>query len=73
MSKVLPVKVSKPPVVVLPHTGAALPVGPTVGGAIALLGLGLLLLVRGRGAGCSASCEPTPVARGQLGRAEQVA
>jgi uncharacterized repeat protein (TIGR01451 family) len=45
VSKVLPVKVHKPPVVVLPHTGATLPVGPTVGGAVALLGLGLLLLV----------------------------
>ena len=45
VSKVLPVKVHKPPVVVLPHTGAPLPVGPTVGGAVALLGLGLLLLV----------------------------
>jgi uncharacterized repeat protein (TIGR01451 family) len=45
VSKVLPVKVSKPPVVVLPHTGSSLPVGPTVGGAIALLGLGLLLMV----------------------------
>jgi LPXTG-motif cell wall-anchored protein len=41
---VLPEKVGKPPVVVLPHTGASLPVGPTVGGAIALLGLGLLLM-----------------------------
>ena len=48
VSKVLPVKVSKPPVVVLPHTGAALPVGPTVGGALALLGLGLLLVAAGR-------------------------
>jgi uncharacterized repeat protein (TIGR01451 family) len=45
VSKVLPVKVHKPPVVVLPHTGATLPVGPTVGGAIAMLGLGLLLMV----------------------------
>ena len=45
VTKVLPVKVHKPPVVVLPHTGAALPVGPMVGGAIALLGLGLLLMV----------------------------
>jgi uncharacterized repeat protein (TIGR01451 family) len=45
VSKVLPVKVHKPPVVVLPHTGATLPVGPMVGGAVALLGLGLLLLV----------------------------
>ena len=44
VSKVLPVKVSKPPVVVLPHTGATLPVGPMLGGAVALLGLGLLLL-----------------------------
>jgi hypothetical protein len=42
---VLPEKVGKPPVVVLPHTGASLPVGRTVGGAVALLGLGLLLLV----------------------------
>jgi uncharacterized repeat protein (TIGR01451 family) len=48
VSKVLPVKVHKPPVVVLPHTGATLPVGPTVGGAIALLGLGLLLVAAGR-------------------------
>jgi hypothetical protein len=45
---VLPEKVGKPPVVVLPHTGLALPVGPTVGGAIALLGLGLLLVAAGR-------------------------
>jgi LPXTG-motif cell wall-anchored protein len=37
--------VHKPPVVVLPHTGATLPVDQAVGGAIALLGLGLLLLV----------------------------
>jgi MYXO-CTERM domain-containing protein len=44
VSKVLPVKVHKPPVVVLPHTGATLPVDETVGGAIALLGLGLLLV-----------------------------
>jgi uncharacterized repeat protein (TIGR01451 family) len=44
VSKVLPVKVHKPPVVVLPHTGATLPVGSMLGGAIALLGLGLLLL-----------------------------
>jgi uncharacterized repeat protein (TIGR01451 family) len=44
VSKVLPVKVSKPPVVVLPHTGVSLPVGPVVGGAIALLGMGLLLV-----------------------------
>jgi hypothetical protein len=42
---VLPEKQGKPPVVVLPHTGASLPVGPTVGGAIVLLGLGVLLLV----------------------------
>ncbi len=48
VSKVLPVKVHKPPVVVLPHTGATLPVGKTVGGAIALLGLGLLLVAAGR-------------------------
>jgi LPXTG-motif cell wall-anchored protein len=33
---------------VLPHTGAALPVGPTVGGAIAMLGLGLLLVAAAR-------------------------
>jgi hypothetical protein len=45
VSKVLPVKVSKPPVVVLPHTGAAVPVDRLVGGAVALLGLGLLMLV----------------------------
>ena len=44
MTKVLPVKVYKPPVVVLPHTGPALPIDPLVGGAIALLGLGLLML-----------------------------
>jgi uncharacterized repeat protein (TIGR01451 family) len=44
VSKVLPVKVSKPPVVVLPHTGVSLPVGPVVGGAVALLGMGLLLV-----------------------------
>jgi hypothetical protein len=45
---VLPEKQGKPPVVVLPHTGAALPVGPTVGGAIAMLGLGLLLVAAAR-------------------------
>jgi uncharacterized repeat protein (TIGR01451 family) len=48
VSKVLPVKISKPPVVVLPHTGLALPVGTAVGGAMALLGLGLLLMAAGR-------------------------
>jgi uncharacterized repeat protein (TIGR01451 family)/LPXTG-motif cell wall-anchored protein len=48
VTKVLPVKVSKPPVVVLPHTGASLPVGPTAGGAIILLGLGLLLVAASR-------------------------
>jgi hypothetical protein len=31
-------------VVVLPHTGASLPVGRVVGGAVALLGMGLLLV-----------------------------
>jgi hypothetical protein len=45
---VLPEKVGKPPVVVLPHTGLALPVGTAVGGAMALLGLGLLLMAAGR-------------------------
>jgi hypothetical protein len=44
---VLPEKQGKPPVVVLPHTGANLPVGRTVGGAIVLLGLGLLLVAAG--------------------------
>ncbi|MDQ1600449.1 MAG: hypothetical protein QOD68_1923, partial [Actinomycetota bacterium] len=48
VSKVLPVKISKPPVVVLPHTGLALPVGTAVGVAMALLGLGLLLMAAGR-------------------------
>ena len=48
VSKVLPVKVSKPPAAVLPHTGAALPIGPLVGGALALLGLGLLMLTASR-------------------------
>jgi hypothetical protein len=43
---VLPEKVGKP-VVVLPRTGANLPVGRTVGGAIVLLGLGLLLVAAG--------------------------
>ncbi len=41
---VLPEKVGKPPVVVLPHTGLALRVDQAVGGAIVLLGLGVLLL-----------------------------
>jgi hypothetical protein len=41
---VLPAKVGKPPVVVLPHTGLSLPVDQVVGGAIVLLGLGVLLL-----------------------------
>jgi hypothetical protein len=44
---VLPEKQGKPPVVVLPRTGANLPVGRTVGGAIVLLGLGLLLVAAG--------------------------
>ena len=48
VSKVLPVKISKPPVVVLQHPGLELPVGTAVGGAIALLGLGLLLMAAGR-------------------------
>jgi hypothetical protein len=43
---VLPEKVGKP-VVVLPHTGAGLPVGRAVGGATVLLGLGLLLVAAG--------------------------
>jgi LPXTG-motif cell wall-anchored protein len=44
VSKVLPVKIPRE----LPHTGATLPLGPTVGGAVLLLGLGLLLVVAGR-------------------------
>ena len=41
VSKVLPVKIPRE----LPHTGAALPLGQLLGGAVLLLGLGLLLLV----------------------------
>jgi uncharacterized repeat protein (TIGR01451 family) len=41
VSKVLPVKIPRE----LPHTGTTLPLGPTVGGAVLLLGLGLLLLI----------------------------
>jgi uncharacterized repeat protein (TIGR01451 family)/fimbrial isopeptide formation D2 family protein len=41
VSKVLPVKVGPKE---LPHTGAFLPVAPTVGGGILLLGLGVLLV-----------------------------
>ena len=41
VSKVLPVKIGPKE---LPHTGAFLPVGPTVGGGILLLGLGILLV-----------------------------
>ena len=48
VSKVLPVKVSKPPAAVLPHTGAALPIGPLVGCALALMGIGLLMLTASR-------------------------
>jgi hypothetical protein len=40
VSKVLPVKIGPKE---LPHTGATLPVGPTVGGGLLLLGLGILL------------------------------
>jgi Domain of unknown function (DUF5979) len=45
VSKVLPVKIGPKE---LPHTGAFLPVGPTVGGGILLLGLGLLLVATTR-------------------------
>jgi LPXTG-motif cell wall-anchored protein len=45
VSKVLPVKVGPKQ---LPHTGADLPVGPTVGGGILLLGLGILLVATTR-------------------------
>jgi uncharacterized repeat protein (TIGR01451 family) len=45
VSKVLPVKVGPKE---LPHTGATLPVGPTVGGGILLLGLGILLVATTR-------------------------
>jgi hypothetical protein len=45
---VLPEKVGKPPVVVLPHTGVALPVDQAVGGALVLLGLGVLLVTAAR-------------------------
>jgi uncharacterized repeat protein (TIGR01451 family) len=45
VSKVLPVKVGPKE---LPHTGAFLPVGPTVGGGILLLGLGVLLVATTR-------------------------
>ena len=44
VGKVLPVKIPRE----LPHTGASLPVGRTVGGGLLLLGLGVLLLVGGR-------------------------
>jgi uncharacterized repeat protein (TIGR01451 family) len=45
VSKVLPVKIGPKE---LPHTGAFLPVGPTVGGGILLLGLGVLLVATTR-------------------------
>jgi uncharacterized repeat protein (TIGR01451 family) len=45
VSKVLPVKIGPKQ---LPHTGAALPVGPTVGGGVLLLGLGILLVATTR-------------------------
>jgi uncharacterized repeat protein (TIGR01451 family) len=45
VSKVLPVKIGPKE---LPHTGAFLPVGPTVGGGILLLGLGILLVATTR-------------------------
>ena len=47
VTKVLPVKASKPPAV-LPHTGASVPPGPLAAGAVALLGLGLLLMAASR-------------------------
>ena len=47
MTKVLPVKASKPPAV-LPHTGASVQPGPLAAGAVALLGLGLLLMAASR-------------------------
>jgi LPXTG-motif cell wall-anchored protein len=47
VTKVLPVKRSKPPAV-LPHTGATVQPGPLAAGAVALLGLGLLLVAAGR-------------------------
>ena len=45
VSKVLPVKIGPKE---LPHTGAFLPVGPTVGGGLLLLGLGILLVATTR-------------------------
>lgn len=54
VTKVLPVKIGKPPAApeVLPRTGSAVPIGPLTSTAIALLGLGLLLVAatRRRGA-----------------------
>jgi uncharacterized repeat protein (TIGR01451 family)/LPXTG-motif cell wall-anchored protein len=47
VTKVLPVKRSKPPAV-LPHTGTTVQPGPLAAGAVLLLGLGLLLLAAGR-------------------------
>jgi uncharacterized repeat protein (TIGR01451 family) len=47
VTKVLPVKQSKPPAV-LPHTGALVQPGPLAAGAVLLLGLGLLLMAAGR-------------------------
>jgi uncharacterized repeat protein (TIGR01451 family) len=48
VSKVLPVKIPNEQPKPLPHTGAALPVGPTAGAAVLLFGLGLLLVAAGR-------------------------
>jgi LPXTG-motif cell wall-anchored protein len=54
VTKVLPVKRSKPPAV-LPHTGTTVQPGPLAAGAVLLLGLGLLLLAAGRRRGPAGS------------------
>lgn len=48
VTKTLPVKVGRTPPGTLPKTGPSLPIGPTVGAAILLLGLGMLLLAASR-------------------------
>ena len=47
VTKVLPIKVAKPPKV-LPHTGAGLPLGPLATAAVSLVALGLLLVAATR-------------------------
>ena len=47
VTKVLPVKIPRTPET-LPHTGNSVPVGPSVGGALALITLGMLLVAVSR-------------------------